>query len=111
MRQFKVMHADLISELQSKFNDDPELPCCSCEHLFHHKQMSCVNFSLEQYNTEAWLRFKAHILLNGDAGKMYICHFCQSFLKKNAISAKCVLNGLVTEPVPEELIKVSRCSQ
>ena len=33
-RHLKVMHADLIAELQSKFSDDPELPCSSCEHLF-----------------------------------------------------------------------------
>ncbi|KAL5502889.1 hypothetical protein EMCRGX_G009739 [Ephydatia muelleri] len=32
-RDLKVTHADLIAELQSKFNDDAEFACCSCERL------------------------------------------------------------------------------
>ena len=45
-RDLKVTHADLIAELQFKFNDDAEFACCSCERLC---QVSRVNFSLRFY--------------------------------------------------------------
>ncbi|KAL5515316.1 hypothetical protein EMCRGX_G000468 [Ephydatia muelleri] len=64
-RDLKVTHADLIAELQSKFNDDAEFACCSCERLFQRKQVSCVNFSLDKYETDTWQRLKAHVLQNG----------------------------------------------
>ncbi|KAL5505166.1 hypothetical protein EMCRGX_G006558 [Ephydatia muelleri] len=58
-RDLKVTHADLIAELQSKFNDDAEFAYCSCERLFQRKQVSCVNFSLDKYETDTWQRLKA----------------------------------------------------
>ena len=45
-RDLKVTHADLIAELQFKFNDDAEFACCSRERLC---QVSRVNFSLRFY--------------------------------------------------------------
>ena len=53
-RGLKVTHAALIAELQSKFNDDAEFACCSCERLCQRKQVSRVNFSLDKYETDAW---------------------------------------------------------
>ena len=37
-----------------------------------YRSMVEINLAFDKYNTEAWLRFKAHILLKGDAGKIYI---------------------------------------
>ena len=103
-RDLKVTHADLIAELQSKFNDDAEFACCSCERLCQRKQVSRVKFSLDKYETDAWQRTKAHVLQNGVTEQLlYICQYCQPFLNKNTIPARCVLNGLVTEPTPPEL--------
>ncbi|KAL5469037.1 hypothetical protein EMCRGX_G030225 [Ephydatia muelleri] len=65
-RDLKVTHADLIAELQSKFNDDAEFACCSCERLCQRKQVSRVNFSLDKYKTDAWQRTKALVLQNED---------------------------------------------
>ena len=80
-RDLKVTHADLIAELQSR-----------------------VNFSLDKYETDAWQRTKALYLQNGVPEQLlYICQYCQPFLNKNTIPARCVLNGLVTEPTPQEL--------
>ena len=98
-RGLKVTHADLIAELQSKFNDDAEFACCSCERLCQRKQVSHVNFSLD-----AWQRTKAHVLQNGVTEQLiYICQYCRPILNKNTISTRSVLNGLVAEPIPEEL--------
>ncbi|KAL5494094.1 hypothetical protein EMCRGX_G015366 [Ephydatia muelleri] len=103
-RDLKVTHADLIAELQSKFNDDAEFACCSCERLCQRKQVSHVNFSLDKYKTDAWQRTKALVLQNGVTEQLlYICQYCRPFLNKNTIPARCVLNGLVTEPTPPEL--------
>ena len=103
-RDLKVMHADLIAELQSKFSDDAEFACCSCERLCQRKQVSRVNFSLDKYETDAWQRTNALVLQNGvNEQLLYICQYCRPFLNKNTIPARCVLNGLVTEPTPQEL--------
>ena len=103
-RDLKVTHADLIAELQSKFNDDAEFACCSYERLCQRKQVSRVSFSLDKYKTDAWQRTKALVLQNGVTEQLlYICLYCRPFLNKNTIPARCVLNGLVAEPTPPEL--------
>ena len=110
-RDLKVTHADLIAELQSKFNDDAEFACCSCERLFQRKQVSCVNFSLDKYETDTWQRLKAHVLQNGVTEQLYICQYCRPFLNKNTIPARCVLNGLVTELIPDKLKSLNALSK
>ena len=102
-RHLLISHADIIAELQNKFTDDAEFACCSCEHLCQRKQVSLVNFSLGKYNTDAWVRHRAHIVGNNSTEKLYICQHCRPFLNKNAIPSQCVLNGLITESVPVEL--------
>ena len=73
--------------------------------------MSCDNFSLEKYNTDAWLTLKPHIVLNSDAEEVYMCRYCGPYLKKNTIPARCVLNGLHTEPVLDELKSLDALSK
>ena len=104
-RDLKVTHADLIAELQSKFNDDAEFACCSCERLCQRKQVSRVNFSLDKYKTDAWQRTKALVLQNGVTEQLlYICQYCRPFLNKNTIPARCVLNDT---PTSEWIIHIS----
>ncbi|KAL5497335.1 hypothetical protein EMCRGX_G013796 [Ephydatia muelleri] len=100
----RVTHADLIAELQSIFQDDAEFPCCCCERLCRRTAVSCVDFSnSSKYQTAVWLTLKAHIQQNSGTEQLYICKYCQPFLNKNTMQARCVLNGLFTEPVPDEL--------
>ena len=64
----------------------------------------CVDFSnLSKYQTAVWLTLKAHIQQNSGTEQLYICKYCQPFLNKNTMPARCVFNGLFTEPVPDEL--------
>ena len=50
-----VTQANLIAELQSKFQDDTEFPCC-CERLCRRTAVPCVDFSnLCMNRTAAWL--------------------------------------------------------
>ena len=107
-RHLLITHADLIAELKSKFNDDAEFPCCCCERLCRRTAVSCVDFSnLHKYQTAAWLTLKAHILQNSGTEKLYIL----PYLNKNTMPARCVLNGLVTEPVPDELKSLDALSK
>eukprot|EP00731_Ephydatia_muelleri_P010648 Em0005g1234a len=100
----RITHADLMAELQSNFQDDAEFPCCCCERLCRRAAVSCVDFSnVTKYQTASWLALKAHILKNSGTEQLYICKYCQPFLNKNTMPARCVLNGLFTEPVPDEL--------
>ena len=62
-------HADLIATLQSNFKDDPEFPCCYYEHLCQRKQVCCVKFSLNKYNTN-----KIHIR----ATNFKVCLYCET---------------------------------
>eukprot|EP00731_Ephydatia_muelleri_P023512 Em0015g1095a len=83
-RDLKVTHADLIAELQS---------------------------NLDKYETDTWQRLKAHVLQNGVTEQLYICQYCRPFLNKNTIPARCVLNGLVTELIPDELKSLNALSK
>ena len=88
-----ITHADLMAELQSKFQDDAEYPCCSCERLCRRAAVSCVDFShLTKYQTAVWLALKAHILTTSGTEQLYICKHCLPFLNKNTVPARCVLN-------------------
>ena len=74
--------------------------------------MSCVDFSnVTKYQTAVWLALKAHILKNSGTEQLYICKYCQPFLNKNTMPARCVLNGLFTEPVPDELKSLDALSK
>ena len=44
---------------------------------------------------------------NVSTKKLYICKDCRPVLNAKNIAARCLLNGLFTEPVPEELANLS----
>ena len=111
-RHLLVTHADLIAELQSKFSDDAEFPCCCCERLCRRTAVTCVDFSnLRKYQTAAWLTLKAHICKTMVPKHFTFVSIALPYLNKNTMPARCVLNGLVTEPVPDELKSLDALSK
>ena len=40
-----IEHVELIANVEKKFADDAEFPCCSCERLLQRKQVTAFNFS------------------------------------------------------------------
>ena len=54
-----ISNADLIAEVQVRWKDDPEFPCCSCERLHQHKQVSSVNFTHDKYHTDIWMQLRS----------------------------------------------------
>ena len=86
--------------------DDPEFPCCSCERLHQRKQVTAFKFHEAKFSSNMWKHLKAHILkLNPDARTQthYVCQYCRPKLNADQMPCRCVLNGLVVEPVPDEL--------
>ena len=98
----RVTYAELIADLESQYKDDPVYPCLSCERLHQQKQVSCVNLRHDtKYQTAIWLQLKNHIgVVTND---LYVCSYCRQYLNKNTMPPRCILNGLITEPVPDEL--------
>ena len=38
---------------------------------------------------------------------LYVCAYCRPILNNNKIPNRCILNRLITEPVPDELMKLN----
>ena len=75
------LHADLIAELQSKFQDNAEFPCCCCEHLCRRTAVPCVDFSnVTKFQTAVWLTLKAHILKSSGLNSFTFVHIANHFL-------------------------------
>jgi len=56
-----VEHAALIAEIEKKFADDAEFPCCCCERLLQRKQVTAFAFSDAKFSSNMWKSLKAHI--------------------------------------------------
>ena len=106
----EVTHASMIKQYNNKLDDDPCHPCCSCERLFLRSNVSEFNFGTEKYNSPMWNRLKQHLLeIDPDIRDiiLYICNHCRPILNNNQMPNWCILNGLITEPVPDELAKLN----
>ena len=43
--------------------------------------------------------------------KLFICNYCKSKFRSNVMPPRCVLNGLQTTPIPEELARLDCLSK
>ena len=104
--RLEVVHANIINQYFKKLDLDAEHPSCSCERLFLRTDVSEFNFSDDKYNTDAWKQLKHHMLdvdPNIVGKSLYVCGHCRPVLNKNHIPNWCILNGLITELLPNEL--------
>ena len=109
-----VEHAELIEVIEKDFADDAEFPCCSCERLFQRKNVTEFKFSDSKFHSNVWKSLKCYILqVNPSAGGQthYVCQFCRPKLNGNTMPNRCILNGLITEPVPKELKELDPLSK
>ena len=99
-----VEHAELIADIEKRFADDAEYPCCSCERLLQRKQVTKFKFSDDKFCSDAWRDLKLHISQNNSQAAYlqphYVCQYCRPILNKNNMPCR---YGMVTEPVPKEL--------
>ena len=105
----EVTHASIIEDYYKKLDADPEYACCSCEQLFLRNNVSEFKFGVEKYNTCVWNRIRKYLIqCDRDITDklLYVCKHCRPVLNNNQIPNWSILNGLITEPVPDELAKL-----
>ena len=102
-----VKHAGMIAELEKKLGDNPEFACCSCEQLLQRKSVTAFEFSEStKFTSNKWHELKAYMYVSDSEATsktLYVCQYCRPILNKDKLPSRCVLNGLVVEPVPKEL--------
>ena len=101
-----VEYAELIANVEKHFDDDAEFLCCSCERLFQRKKVTEFKFSAEKFSSDVWKLLKQHMSQkNSNTGSEshYVCPYCRPILCANRLPCRCILNGLMTEPMPREL--------
>ena len=65
---------------------------------------------MPKFNSDAWKRLKKFMLESTPDVKdkiLHVCDNCWCSLNSNALPAQCILNGLLTDPVPKELSKLN----
>ena len=63
-------------------------------------------FSAPKFSSDVWKDLKCYISdSNSEAAIQthYVCQYCRPILNANKMPNRCILNGLITEPVPNEL--------
>ena len=89
-----------------------EFPCCSCERLHQRKQVSGVDFTRDKYHTDIWMWLRAYLTEHDlDQNDLYVCMYCRPLLNANKMPPRCILNGLLTKSVPEELKRLDALSR
>ena len=67
------------------------------------KTLTHFNFTVEKFKSSVWIQLKNYLLARDSTKTLYVCTHCRPILNENKVPDRCVLNGLYTEPVPEEL--------
>ena len=70
------------------------------------KVLTSFNFTTEKFKSSTWVQLKNYLYERDpdvSTKELYICKDCRPVLNAGNIPARSVLNGLYTEPVPEEL--------
>ena len=109
-----LQHVVLIADVEKKFALDAEFPCCSCERLLLRKQVTAFKFSDAKFSSQAWKTLKMHLIqqdTNADSLTHYICQYCRPVLNKDNMPSRCILNGLITEPMLKELERLDPLSK
>jgi len=100
----QLAHAEMINEYQEKLNDDPEHACVSCHRLLAKSSVTKFKYTSEKFKSETWKRFKKFMVHNDPDVRdktLYVCQYCNIRLNRNELPNRCILNGLLTKPIPE----------
>ena len=67
-----------------------------------------------KFVTKVWKQLKQHLCeqdSEADIYSMYVCQYCRPNLNDNKIPSHCILNHLITEPLPGELANLDALSR
>ena len=73
---------------------------------FRESRLLPSHFPAPKFSSDMWKALKCHISeSNSEAAVQthYVCQYCRPILNANKMPNRCILNGLITEPVPNEL--------
>ena len=106
----EIFYAPIIEEYNDKLSKDPEFACCSCERLMFRNNVTKFRYGVEKFKSPAWNKLNQYLItIDPDVvGKeLYVCKYCRPLLNKDKVPNRCILNGLITEPIPNELAKLN----
>jgi len=69
-----------------------------------------LKFHDEKFNSEIWHDLKDYKIQEDPTvadKSLYVCTYCQPILNSNKMPSRCVLSGLYTIPIPDELTKLN----
>ena len=109
-----LKHAKIVSDLEKQISDFAINECCSCECLYQRKAVTRIKLS-DNLGGTVWSRLKDHIAASESEQcnmetLLYICYYCKLKIKKDILPPRCILNGLQTIPIPQELISLDPLS-
>jgi len=74
------------------------------------KNLTMYKYHDAKFNLEIWHDLKDYLIQNDPSvaeKPLYVCTYCRPVLNSNKIPSRCVLNGLYTIPVPDELARLN----
>ena len=98
-------YSHLIGQYEKLLYDYHIHACICCEQLHKRSQVAMVYFDNFKQN-EVWLAIKAYnVLTNPDVGDdpACLCNYCRPKIKVGTMPSRCILNGLESPRLPEEL--------
>ena len=105
-RHLQIKYAVIFEKYKKELDDHPEFPCSSCERLLCRSNLTQYSASTEKFSSDVWVELKQYLARkdeNFNTKTYYVCTYCRPLLNQNKLPARCVLNGLYVEEVPEEL--------
>ena len=97
-------NVNLIAEFQKEIGNQNEHVCCSCRRLMRRGNLTKV-FEKDK-ESEVWRQLETFLTdydPNFSSKQLLMCKTCKPTIKKNRIPNRCILNGLQSEPLPDEL--------
>ena len=108
----QIVHAKVIAAYEKQLTDYAIHACCSCHILYKRAYCTMVKFTNDL--GPVWSQLK-EFMLRADpsaSGKVhYMCNYCKPKIRKGDMPPRCVLNGLETVPIPDELSKLDCLSR
>ena len=98
----------VINTFKNTIKDGPNYACVSCSKFLFRR--SVIVFNRNRYKKSSLNlieKFLASETNTSDNDTLYICHQCDTSLKKDQVPVLCGVNGLLLETVPDQLKDLS----
>ena len=97
--QLMIDYAGTLVKVEKLTEDFAEHACVSCERLCLRKNVSRIELSEAEFDSDVWLSLLAYLICTNpeaNSEELYICNYCKPKIRCNDLPNRCVLNGLIT---------------